>query len=180
MGTRSPEGGNPYNIDPKTVRPAPEQRRLGSGFMKPESQQGGQIAVPRGERHPTERQSNQERNILLPSYLDRIDRRSASEWIQPKKEVLHGWDNFAELAFDMANLLPKPDNVALFPNEIEAQDYENEVGKHLPADEWEASVIGLIEHRGLGFKIPQFKEDMQEYRTKVKEIVQLWRVNGLL
>lgn len=38
MGTRSPEGGNPYNIDPRTVRVAPEQRRFGRGFKEPESQ----------------------------------------------------------------------------------------------------------------------------------------------
>jgi hypothetical protein len=36
MGTRSPEGGSPFNIDPKTVRVAPEQRQYGSGFKKPE------------------------------------------------------------------------------------------------------------------------------------------------
>jgi hypothetical protein len=36
MATRSPEG-NPYNIDPKTVRVAPEQSRVGSGFKKPEA-----------------------------------------------------------------------------------------------------------------------------------------------
>jgi hypothetical protein len=36
MATRSPEGGNLYNIDPKTVRVAPEQRRFESGTKKPE------------------------------------------------------------------------------------------------------------------------------------------------
>jgi hypothetical protein len=34
---QSPEG-IPHNIDPKTLRVAPEQRRFGSGFQKPESQ----------------------------------------------------------------------------------------------------------------------------------------------
>jgi hypothetical protein len=38
MGTRSPEGGNPYNIDPKTLRAAPEPGRFGSGFKKPDAQ----------------------------------------------------------------------------------------------------------------------------------------------
>jgi hypothetical protein len=38
MATHSPEGSNPYNIEPKTVRVAPEQRRFGSGFEKPETQ----------------------------------------------------------------------------------------------------------------------------------------------
>jgi hypothetical protein len=36
MATRSPEGGNPHNIDPSTLRVAPHQRRFGSGFTKPE------------------------------------------------------------------------------------------------------------------------------------------------
>jgi len=35
MGTPK-EGGNPYNIDPKTLQVAPEQKRFGSGFKKPE------------------------------------------------------------------------------------------------------------------------------------------------
>jgi hypothetical protein len=36
MGIRSPETGNPFNIDPKTVRVAPEQRQFTSGLKKPE------------------------------------------------------------------------------------------------------------------------------------------------
>jgi hypothetical protein len=35
-GIRSPEGGNPFNIDPKTVRVAPEQRQFRRGLKKPE------------------------------------------------------------------------------------------------------------------------------------------------
>jgi hypothetical protein len=35
MGTRTPEGGNPYNIDPNTLRLAPEQSRF-HGVKKPE------------------------------------------------------------------------------------------------------------------------------------------------
>jgi hypothetical protein len=149
----------------------------GSGGQKPENQ-GRQIASTEQVDSPTERQANQESNTVLPPYLDDADRHFATEWIQPKKEVLHGWDNFAELAFDMANLLPKPDNAALAPDDIENQDYEDLVGKHLPADEWEESVIELLEHRRLDFKIPQFREDMQEYRKSVKAIVQLWRESG--
>ena len=148
--------------------------------IKPESQQGGQIAVHGQVSSPIERQGSQESNAVFPSYLDATDRHFATEWIQPKREVLHGWDNFAELAFDMANLLHKPDNPAIPLHDIDDRDYEDLVGKHLPADEWEGSVIGLLEHRGLDFKIPQFREDMQEYRKAVKIIVQLWRERGLL
>jgi hypothetical protein len=38
MGRPTPEtgGGNPYNIDLKTLRVAPEERRFGSSFKKPE------------------------------------------------------------------------------------------------------------------------------------------------
>jgi hypothetical protein len=36
MGTRSPEGGYQFNIDPKTVRVAPEQRQFRRGLKKPE------------------------------------------------------------------------------------------------------------------------------------------------
>jgi hypothetical protein len=80
----------------------------------------------------------------------------------------------------MANLLSKPDNGAIPEHDIDSRDHADLVGKHLPADEWETMVIDLLEHRRLDYKIPQFKEDMQEYRTKVKEIVQLWRESGLL
>jgi hypothetical protein len=146
----------------------------------PESQQGGRIAPLEHLGSLTERPSHQKSRIILPEYLDRIDRRSAAEWTQPKKELLHGWDNFAELAFDMANLLHKPDNPAIPAHDIDARDHADLVGKHLPADEWETMAIGLLEHRGLGFKIPQFKEDMQEYRKSLKAIVQLWRDGGLL
>jgi hypothetical protein len=152
----------------------------GSGGQKPEYQQGGQIASKEQVGSPTESQGNQESNITLPSYLDSTRRQFAAEWIQPKKEVLHGWDNFAELAFDMANLLSKPDNAAIPERDIEAQDSEELVGKHIPADEWEESVLDLLEHRGLDFKIPQFRQDMQEYRKAVKAIVQLWRDSGNL
>jgi hypothetical protein len=169
--TRTPASGD-RSFVPK--------HEAGSSGQKPESHQGDQTAAPRQLDNPAEGLGNQERRIVLPDYLDRIDRRSASEWIQPKKELLHGWDNFAELAFDMANLLPKPDDPAIPAHDIRAQDEQDLIQKHMPADEWEESVIGYLEHRGLARKIPQFKEDMQEYRKAVKTIVQEWRESGLL
>jgi hypothetical protein len=36
MGTLK-EGGNPYTIDPSTLRVSPDQSRFGSGFKKPEA-----------------------------------------------------------------------------------------------------------------------------------------------
>jgi hypothetical protein len=118
----TPEG-RPNNLDLSSLRPLPKEREVGSGVKKPESQQGGQNAAPGHVGTPVERQSNQVSNVIFPSYLDDTDRHFAAEWIQPKKEVLHGWDNFAELAFDMANCLHKPDNAAIPPHDIDARDH---------------------------------------------------------
>jgi hypothetical protein len=115
--------------------------------VKPKSSQEGQTAATRQVGSPTERQVSQGRKIELPAYFNDTDRHFASEWVQPKKEVLHGWDNFAELAFDMANLLHKPDDPASPAYDIDDRDHDDLVGKHLPADVWEKSVIGLLEHR---------------------------------
>jgi hypothetical protein len=115
--------------------PSVPKQEAGSGIKKPEIQSRVQNEVSGHLGNSAERQGSQESNIILPSYLDSAQRHFAAEWIQPKKEVLHGWDNFAELAFDMANLLSKPDNAAIPEHDIDAYDYEEEVGKHLPADE---------------------------------------------
>jgi hypothetical protein len=173
------EGGKPLNIDPRTLQAAPEQGRF-PGVSKPEPKTGGQHADPEQGSPPAERQPNHESNIMFPTFLDRTGRHHAAEWIQPKKEVLHGWDNFAELAFDVANFLPKPDNAAIPPSDVFAQDFEDMIGKHDPADVYEGAVVEMLEDSGLQFKIPQFRKDMEEYRAKVKEIVAAWRESGLL
>jgi hypothetical protein len=48
------EGGNPLNIDSRTLRVAPDQRRFGSGFKEPESQSlKGAKKTDAGEDNPS-------------------------------------------------------------------------------------------------------------------------------
>ena len=91
-----------------------------------------------------------------------------------------GWNSFAEYAFDVSNLLSKPTNPAVSPDDIDVLDEEELIGKRMPADVYEDSLVYTLEEEGLGHLVPKFKQDMQEYRKAVKAIVRLWPERGLL
>jgi hypothetical protein len=132
-----------------------------------------------GNKPVPENQGNKESNSILPSYLSGSYREAGSRWLRPNKELLNGWDSVAEYAFDVANIIRKPYMPSIPMEDVEARQDE-EWGMHMPADTWEELTVANLEGDEFGHLIPQFKQDMQEYRKAVKATVQLWRENGLL
>jgi hypothetical protein len=144
----------------------PEQRGMGSGVQQTESR--GEQAI----------------NAVLPSYIremDSEDRDRISYKLVPDKEFLKemGWDNFAELSLDLSSLLPKPQG-PIITLDYETQRGNRWLSERLSANEWESSTIKELEAKGYSHQIPQFKEEMQEYRNAVKAIVRLQREQELL
>jgi hypothetical protein len=135
--------------------------------------------TPEGNTPAPENQGNRDIKPILPSYLGSISREADSQWLHPNKELLKGWDSFAEYAFDVANIIRKPYMPSIPMEDVEARQDE-EWGMHMPADTWEELTVANLEGNEFGHLIPQFKQDMQGYRKAVKAIVQLWRENGLL
>jgi hypothetical protein len=155
--------------------------RFRHGVRQPESQQAGQNATPRQLSNPTERQPNQGSNIILPSYLDNDLREHFRQKI-PNKEFLRekGWDSFAEYALDISGYLPKPYDPAIPPDNIEALDDNTLLSIGVEANVWEETVINTLEAEGNRHLIPQFNQQVAEYRQWVKATVDAWRQSGLL
>lgn len=162
--------------------PSPEGNKPDHFDTNPASQPGGRRDVPPPAPGTGEKQKNQEPKAILPSYYNDIFREADSQWLHPKKdkELLKGWDSFAEYAFDMADIIAKPNRPNIPKDDIEALDEDTQIAHGMTADEWEEDVLfglDVAEDRHL---IPEFKRHMQEYRKAIKGIVQLWRENGLL
>jgi hypothetical protein len=47
-------------------------------------------------------------------------------------------------------------------------------------DDWEEMIVNTLEAEGKGHLIPQFREQIVEYRRGIHSIVELWRESGLL
>jgi hypothetical protein len=150
---------------------------------QPREHNGGQSATSGSGEHRASRQENQEPKVILPSYLNNILREGAeSRWLHRRKdkEVLRGWDSLAEYAFDMADLLPKPNTPNIPKNDIDAIDEDNLNAHGMTADRWEEEVLSVLNANEDRHLIPEFQRHMQEYRRAVKGIIQLWREEGLL
>jgi hypothetical protein len=177
-------------------RPAPRQERGGqllSRFLIEKAQQQSRQRVeqaqaskqpeaPKGNTSLPENQTNQESKLKLPSYLTDYAREILTErFTHHTKESLEGtgWDSFAELVFDGANILPKPNRPNIPPDDLDAIDEEDKL-QHMDANDWEERAIDLLRQDEDMHLIPDFKRDMQEYRDSVKSIVQLWKEKGLL
>ena len=127
---------------------------------------------------PPPDEGEQEINSMLPSYIrrmDRFDRELISYKLVPDREFLEemGWDNFAELSLDLSSSLPKPEDPT-------PKRESQRLSEHLTANEWEKTIVDSLEAQGSHHLIPQFTQDMQEYREAVKDIVEMWRQRGLL
>jgi hypothetical protein len=238
MGTRSPEGGNPFNIDPKTVRVAPEQRQFRRGLKKSEEPQQQSLSpnhelsehyrqeqerhsgvlenplrVPqplpqnageqRGETQPSQptpaeqqaaerlgkpppQSGEQEIEALLPAYFDYDDRERVAMRFDPDTEPgdrlpeFHGWDNLAEVLLDFSGFLSKPEDPTIHPDDYEGKLKSYRVAMLLGARGWEKETVKKLEAQGGEDLIPQFRQDMQEYRKAAKGIIAVWRKRGLL
>jgi hypothetical protein len=86
----------------------------------------------------------------------------------------------AEVLLDFSGYLEKPDDPGIAPDDYEAQFYSFRSARDLGARSWEHETIKNLEADGREDLIPQFKQDMQEYRKAVKGIVAVWRKRGLL
>ncbi len=90
-----------------------------------------------------------------------------------------GWDSFAEYLLDISGLVPKP----LFPRfpgnplRYKGTDYLS----HQPVRLVENHVVNLLTryHHGTD-AIEAFKQDMVDYRQKIRDIAKIWRSQGLL
>jgi hypothetical protein len=178
----SPEGNRPHNLDLRSLRPLPQKRDIGSGGKRPASQPEGHHEVPSYPPSAGERQENQDRRAILPSYYTDILREGDSRWLHPKKdkELLRGWDSLAEYALDLSDLVAKPHRPNIPEDDIEALSEDEQLTYGMTADEWEEEVLFALDVAEDRHLIPEFKRDMQEYRKAVKGIVQLWREEGLL
>jgi hypothetical protein len=178
----SPEGNSPHHLDLRSLKPLPQKREVGSGVKRLASHPEGEHAVSSHAPNAGERQENQEHKLILPSYLPRRAHEILKErFTHHTKESLEGtgWDSFAELVFDRANILPKPDKPNIPPDDLDTLDEEGKL-KHFSANTWEERAIDhLIQDEDMHL-IPDFKRQMQEYRESVKSIVHLWREKGLL
>jgi hypothetical protein len=108
MSNRTPEGGNPFNIDPKTVRVAPEQRRFGGGFKNPDSQgiQAGEKPVFEKPLITEAEIANNERwraiNRRMERYTQEQEDKIGDEWFD-RVTAWHKSQGFTKESF-------KPDN----------------------------------------------------------------------
>jgi len=91
-----------------------------------------------------------------------------------------GWNDLAEVLLDSANWLPKPNDPSIPRNDIEALDEDGLLSQSMDADDWEETIVNTLEDGGRRYLVPQFKQQMEDYRKKVKSTVQLWREGGLL
>src|SRR5688500_10238798 len=95
---------------------------------------------------------------------------------QPEKLIKEaGWDNLAELLLDRAGFLEKPEDPSIPSNDTEARDDAVLLSLGIPANQWEKLSLKNLEAGGLSHLIPQFKQEMADYRQKVKATVDSWR-----
>lgn len=177
----------PFHPNPAELNKANEQLGQQPLGLSPEAYVvfPGELASPRSPPENPENQGEQEVNSMLPSYIrrwDSSDRELVSYKLVPDKELLKemGWDNFAELVLDLSSYFPKPEDPALTKDDYKTRREEQWLSDRLTADEWEKTIVDNLEGLGSRHLIPQFKQDMQEYRKAVKAIVRMWRESRLL
>jgi hypothetical protein len=125
----------------------------------------------------------QEIDALAPSYLDDRERFVFSYRFTPEENRLpeaHDWDSLAEVLLDFSGYVPKPPDPSIPYEDIERRILSNNNANDLGARSWENHTVKNLEAIGRADLIPQFKQNMQEYRRAVKGIVAVWRERGLL
>jgi hypothetical protein len=86
---QSPEG-IPHNIDPKTLRVVPEQRRFGSGFQKPESQ-GIQRADKPTSARPFVTEADREKSRAINERWRAIDKKMERYTQEQEAKIDREW-----------------------------------------------------------------------------------------
>jgi hypothetical protein len=181
---KAPRGSAIFENPIQVPRPLPQNsgEQRGEAEPSPPSHAEQQDRERLGKPLPDE--GEQEINSMLPSYIrrmDRFDRELISYKLVPDREFLEemGWDNFAELSLDLSSSLPKPEDPT--PKlDYRSRRESQRLSEHLTANEWEKTIVDSLEAQGSHHLIPQFTQDMQEYREAVKDIVEMWRQRGLL
>jgi hypothetical protein len=180
------KGENQRRVLPSLSRNAGEQREEAEPFQpNPAEQQDAERLVK-----PPPRSGEQEIAALLPAYFDWDDRQRVSMRFDPDRKPgrdygdrlpeFHGWDNLAEVLLDFSGFLSKPEYPSLQPDDYEGRLRTYRMAMLLGACGWEAETIRNLTIEGREYLIPQFKQDMQEYRDAVKGIVAVWRKRGLV
>ena len=88
-----------------------------------------------------------------------------------------GWDSFAELLLDVSGFVPKPRALPLPPD---ANDDEEESYRHLDIKALEEATVNTLEFQGLDHLVAGYKQQVQDYRRQVKNLIQRWRSSGKL
>jgi hypothetical protein len=134
MATRSPEGGNPFNIDPKTVRIAPEQRRF-HGVKKQEA--------PKQQPSDPDREGNERltrrpgRSILAggesPIRNQRLLREGTEQRAEVQLEQTHHQEHPVESLGELRQLARRALKPPMSPEQLEGikpEDFEEWARNH--------------------------------------------------